>query len=434
MLCLSLQTLVLAAAVGSTPHIASRDSIPSGDLTMAAQPLLTVRPQTMATGTRTAKAGVQLIDSVKQTWVYVPPQCVGTRRCPLVVTLGGAAISAMEMVNFVRPLSYRQPLADRYGMILLAPEATAYPGVWDVIAGARNGTTQGSWTPLGLRVTQFPDADVRNIDAAIKRVLREFAIDPEKIAVEGFSNGGSYALFLGRTNPQVFSRIAAVSPVFPTAVDDPPHQPTQILISGGIAEGGRIMQTWFRIAHQLRQEGHTVELVPGLRGHVDFQVDKDYEWRWLAQSWHLPGVRETAPPPMADSDPVLTSALLTKLTTFWRRFGQEPDSIRSAARTAHEAPLALRVGQEPVSVVATRMTALAAQYPSVAADLRAAGLTAAEADRLRAAVIRVGLAHLVGTAAGPIAPTSVLGQNLALRETHPSAFAALGQTGVWFAP
>ena len=397
-------------------------------------PHLTVRPYAMATGTRTRQAGAQLLDSATQTWVYVPPQCVGTRRCPLVVTLGGAAISAMEMVNFMRPLSYRRPFADRYGMILLAPEAVAYPGVWDFISGARTGATVGSWTPLELRVTRCPDADVRNIDTALKRVLKEFAIDPTRIAVEGFSNGGSYALFLGRNNPQVFSRIAAVSPVFPTAVDDPPHQPTQILISGGIAEGGRIMQTWFRIAHQLRQEGHVVDLVPGLRGHVDYQVDKDYEWGWLAQSWHLPGAQSRQAPPAADSDPVLTGALLAKLTTFWRRFGQEPDSIRNTARLAHEAPLALTVGQEPVSVVATRMTTLAAQYPSVAADLAAAGLTAAQADRLRAAVIRVGLAHLVGTAAGPIAPTSVLGRNLALREAQNPAFAALGQTGLWFTP
>jgi hypothetical protein len=41
------------------------------------------------------------------------------------------------------------------------------------------------------------------------------------------------------------------------------------------------------------------------------------------------------------------------------------------------------------------MTALAARYPSVAADLRMAGLTAQEEDRYRATLIRVELTHIV---------------------------------------
>jgi len=94
----------------------------------------------------------------------------------------------------------------------------------------------------------------------------------------------------------------------------------------------------------------------------------------------------------------------------------------------------LAIGQQRVSVVAVTMTALAAQYPSVAADLQAAGLTAAEEDRDRAAILRVGLTHMVDAVAGPVAPASVLGQNLVFRQTHDQAFKALGATGMWRTP
>lgn len=429
-----LTRLILGILLASSPPSVPRDSLLPGGAQMVTRPLLTVHPREMATGTRTRKAGAQLIDSAKQTWVYVPRQCVGMRRCPLVVVLGGADISAMEMVNFKDSLSYRSYLADRYGMILLAPEARAAPGTWDVIAGAQAGTTEEIMTPLGMRVTRFPETDVRNIDAAMRRVLRDFAIDPDKIAVEGFSNGGSYALFLGRNNPQVFSRIVAVSPVYPTAVSDPPNTHTQIFISGGIGDGAPILRTWLRMTHALRQEGHQVELVPGLRGHRDDPLDKDYEWRCLAQSWHLPTSPDPRPVVPADSDPVLTNTILAQMTTFWTRFFQEPDSIRTVARLAHEVPWMFTIGEDSVSVVTTSMTALATRYPSVAADLSAAGLTAAQEDRYREAIIRVGLTHMVAAAAGPIAPASVLGQNLAFRQAQSQAFKALVRAGIWYLP
>ena len=45
-------------------------------------------------------------------------------------------------------------------------------------------------------------------DAALQLVLRTFAIDPDKIAVAGTALDGGYALFLGRNNTDVFSRVA----------------------------------------------------------------------------------------------------------------------------------------------------------------------------------------------------------------------------------
>jgi hypothetical protein len=143
---------------------------------------------------------------------------------------------------------------------------------------------------------------------------------------------------------------------------------------------------------------------------------------------------------------VLTVDVLSKMTAFWTRFQQEPDSIRDAARMAHQEQVPLALGAEPVFVIAMNITAMATQHPSVAADLKAAGLTAQQEAADRAAILRVGFARASGVALdspsdpddqgqyipyAPIAPSSVLGKNLAFRQAHDAEFQALAQIGMW---
>jgi hypothetical protein len=91
---------------------------------------------------------------------------------------------------------------------------------------------------------------------------------------------------------------------------------------------------------------------------------------------------------VADPLPVLTTTAITQMTTFWTRFMQEPESIRTTARRAHlrEVAVPLGEGEEQVSVVMVDMVALAAQSPSVAADLQTAGFTAQQHDAYRVAL------------------------------------------------
>lgn len=140
---------------------------------------LTVR-RSMATGTQTAQAGIHLVDSIRGAFVYVPKQAVGTQRVPLVVVLHGGGVSPRELLNT------QYPLADQYGMILLAPEI--------------------SGPVLGAAVVQA-------FDATLTHVLQTFAIEAEHVAITGMSNGGYAALILGCANPEVFSRVAPLSPV-----------------------------------------------------------------------------------------------------------------------------------------------------------------------------------------------------------------------------
>jgi dienelactone hydrolase len=341
------------------------------------------------------------------------------------------------------------PLADKYGMIVLA--ATAHhPGMWDLYQSRLSGITHAQESNTGTKVSQFREIDVRIIDSAMKQVLATEAIDPHRIAVLGFSNGGGYALFLGRSNEDIFSRVVSLSAAGPYDGTGPKNPQTQYAVSGGIAELGGISMLMLRqtlkLAQVLRREGHAVMTLVGLRGHEDLIADEDVVWAWLKHSWADP--RITAHPPMpADSDPVLTVAAMHKMTAFWTRFTHEPDSILNVGRMAHQEQRWMALGDQPASVITTNMVALAQAYPSVAADLKAAGLTAHQEAAYRVAILRVGFVRAGGIVPGPpdpyqtevgndlsygpITPNSVLAKNLAFRASHNAEFAVLSKTGMW---
>jgi predicted esterase len=52
------------------------------------------------------------------------------------------------------------------------------------------------------------------IDAALETIFETFAVDPQRIAIGGFSDGASYALSLGLTNGDLFGSVLAYSPGF----------------------------------------------------------------------------------------------------------------------------------------------------------------------------------------------------------------------------
>lgn len=91
-------------------------------------------------------------------------QCVGARRCPLVVSLGYQH----------SPHKWHRDQADAFGMIVSEPQLS-----------------------------------VAGIDSALKLILKKFAVDPHRIAV--VSAGGQRLLQVGGHNQDVFNRIAMIS-------------------------------------------------------------------------------------------------------------------------------------------------------------------------------------------------------------------------------
>ena len=163
--------------------------------------------------------------------LYVPPTVVPGTAAPLVVTLHGAGGDAAA------GLALLQPLADERGLLLLAPASRE--ATWDAI--------RGGYGP-----------DVAVIDRALMRVFSGFAVDADRVAVAGFSDGASYALGLGLANGDLFRQIVASSPGFV-----PPGPPRQgappVFVSHGDADDVLpIDRTSRRIVPDLRDDGYDV--------------------------------------------------------------------------------------------------------------------------------------------------------------------------------
>lgn len=119
--------------------------------------------------------------------LYIPRTYRADRPAPLAVMLHGAGGGARGALG-----PFRQ-LADDAGLILLATDSRRQ--TWDVI--------EGGYGP-----------DVAFLDRALEHTFSRCAVDPERIAAEGFSDGASYALSLGITNGDLFQHVIAFSPGF----------------------------------------------------------------------------------------------------------------------------------------------------------------------------------------------------------------------------
>ena len=160
--------------------------------------------------------------------VYVPPQ---TRAAyPLMLLLHGAHGAGERIAHRL------QPLADEFGFIIVAPDSRGI--TWDA--------TRGS---LG--------ADVEFIDRALRDVFARYPVDPERIAVAGFSDGASYALSLGAINGGLFRHVIAFSPGF--IVADKTYGTPQFFISHGTEDEILPMEaTGQRLARELQRAGYRV--------------------------------------------------------------------------------------------------------------------------------------------------------------------------------
>ncbi|WP_210479330.1 alpha/beta hydrolase [Naasia sp. SYSU D00948] len=167
------------------------------------------------------------LDPERDALLHVPAGIQQDRAAPLVVSLHGAGGDAWAGVALL------QGQGDGRGLLLLAPASRG--STWDAVGGGYG-------------------PDLRLIDLALEQVFRTVAVDPERIAVAGFSDGASYALGLGLANGALFSRIVAFSPGFV-----PPGRrsgdPAVFISHGTGDEVLPIDRTSRRIVPVLRDEG-----------------------------------------------------------------------------------------------------------------------------------------------------------------------------------
>ena len=253
----------------------------------------------LATGTQTTQAGAQPLDSLhwgrgrmtsltgesqeynngdslQGAYVYVPPQCVGMRRAPLVILLHGAGMTGVSMLNWGDGIV--RHLADSLGVIILAPSAMEGQG--------------GMWTNPG---TPQDSDDVRRLGVAIRYVLRHYAIDPARIALAGVSNGGLMALMLGLANGDVFPWLVGFSP----ALDAPslygltvgPRRGTpRVFIAYGKLAAGEDGGDYDNrpLVRLLKRSGYAVTSVRDTAAHPMTQERASAGFHWLMHVWRAP--------------------------------------------------------------------------------------------------------------------------------------------------
>ena len=169
------------------------------------------------------------------------PDSASAGPMPLVVMLHGAGGLPQQSMDLVRPF------AERFGFMLLAPSSAEV--TWDVIARGRY------------------DADALAIDDLLRAVFEQYAVDPRRLAIAGFSDGASYALSLGLMNGDLFTDVIAFSPGFmaPARTQGEPS----IHISHGVRDTVLPIEQCSRaIEADLRAAGYSVDYREFPDGHT----------------------------------------------------------------------------------------------------------------------------------------------------------------------
>ncbi|VVE61750.1 esterase [Pandoraea captiosa] len=165
--------------------------------------------------------------------LYVPADLPTDRPVPLFVMFHGAGGYPEKVLPFI------ESHADRHKFLVLAPHST-FP-TWDIVIGG-NGP------------------DLERLQAALRQVSASYAIDPQRVAFAGFSDGASYALSIGVTNGDIASHVIAFSGGF-MSIFVQEGQPQIFIAHGRIDEQLPIATSGRQNANKLKAAGYDVRYV-----------------------------------------------------------------------------------------------------------------------------------------------------------------------------
>jgi phospholipase/carboxylesterase len=171
------------------------------------------------------------LDHERDGLLYLPRGYKAGVPMPLLTLFHGAGGTAQSV-------PYAFPMADRHGVIILAPDSRDQR-TWDLVLGAYG-----------------PDADF--LSEALGQTLKRCSVDRQRLAVGGHSDGASYALSFGIGAGDVFTTILAFSPgvMTPLAARGKPR----IFISHGVSDNVMpIDDTSRRFVPRLKGLGYDVQ-------------------------------------------------------------------------------------------------------------------------------------------------------------------------------
>lgn len=172
-------------------------------------------------------------------YVFIPSTYSPATPAPLIVALHGANKTAFNgMATMV-------DAATAAGAIVIAPSSRD-PVTWDMFGAGFGG-------------------DVAYINASIAQVSDLYNVDPTRVAVQGFSDGATYALSLGLASGKAFTHVIAFSPggVAPPQLSGTP----QVFISAGQKDAVFPYAAMTAVACQLVSNGYPVTFESFAGGH-----------------------------------------------------------------------------------------------------------------------------------------------------------------------
>lgn len=176
--------------------------------------------------------------------LFVPGLYLPDTPMPLLVALHGAGGAASNWSGYYNACEAR-------GLLLLAIDSRG--ATWDRV-----------WGSFG--------EDVDFIDRALGYAFERCNVDPERLALIGFSDGASYALSLGLCNGDLFTHLVAYSPGHSEPTDDLVGKP-RIFVSHGKNDGILpVTRSRDVIVPELQAAGYDVTYVEFEGGH---QVPQD---------------------------------------------------------------------------------------------------------------------------------------------------------------
>ena len=205
--------------------------------------------------TRTLSPGEHILaeDGTRRAILFVPSTYDPTRPAPFFLALHGATGSGDSMLRGSRAA------AEAHGVVMLSPSSRDY--TWDAIR-----SSYGS--------------DFAQIDRLMNDVFDQCSIDPQRVAVGGFSDGATYAVSIGLINGDVFTHVVGHSAGF--IIGGTRHGKPKVFLSHGRQDTILpIDQCGRRIAAQLRREGYDLRFDEFEGGHTATPEMRDTAMRWF---------------------------------------------------------------------------------------------------------------------------------------------------------
>ena len=178
-------------------------------------------------------------------WLYVPAKAASP--APLILMLHGSLDDGDKILQQIRSF------ADDIGAIVVAPDSRSY--TWEI---AKRDVAQDPLDRFGK--------DVVYIDRALAYVFDRYSIDPKRVAIGGFSDGGTYALSLGLMNGNLFTHVMAFSPGFVRLLSTSGHP--SVFLAHGTSDDVLPIATSRSMARAIDQAGYEVEFIEFAGKHV----------------------------------------------------------------------------------------------------------------------------------------------------------------------